>query len=165
MRYRMKGRRSSGAGRLPRLLVPIAATLALTACVMARPRALAARELGAPVAACLPAGAAAQQLAVHVTELVTRTDAATVRVRDAVKLLSVSASAVTVVADERTCQSAANAYQANLDAAATTAAPPVYVIAAGPKRYVVWNPGYRVGEFGLVAVMDNRFNYLSGFTR
>ena len=92
--------------------------------------------------ACLPAGPLTAAQLRYVTNLVTGSDTATIRVRTALGLNAASANDVYVVSDSVRCRSAAIALEQTFGDSSGTAAP-AWLVQAGPDRLIVFNPLHR----------------------
>jgi hypothetical protein len=114
---------------------------------------------------CLPDTAMDARIMYNtVVRLVTGTDSATVRTRNALQLPAVAASKVSVVTTGSACAKAGDAYHTAVTPAGT---PPVsrtlVVIKVGSNRYVVKDPSHRVGEFRNNIIFDATWTFLAEF--
>lgn len=130
------------------------ASFALAIALLALGRALPAQTL------CAPSSITATQLLEYYTGLVTGADSDAVHARNAYKLLPAPASEVRMETIAAVCDSAALAY-GRLLAPADAAPAPVWVIRAGPSRYIVFNFAYSGRAGTLLVVFDATFQDLS----
>ncbi|MFL5578719.1 MAG: hypothetical protein ACJ79S_22415 [Gemmatimonadaceae bacterium] len=135
--------------------------------------AFAAAPAGAQkTSACRPADATSAQLIASVSRYMqvppNSTVAPYVAARDSLRLLPVSPSALTVVTDIRVCQKLADAYAAKLNGAGSGLSGSVYVVQAGPSRYVVLDPFYQYAppaHVPVYMVFTDRYAWLSTFSQ
>jgi hypothetical protein len=94
-----------------------------------------------------------------VTDIVTGADSVNSRLRASYNLLATPVAEVTIVTDELICSKAAAAMATWLNRPQH----PVWVIRAGPQRYVVYD-GYELQPDGFTptAVLDQNFGFLKG---
>jgi hypothetical protein len=105
----------------------------------------------APRIPCAESSFAATQSLSSYAKLLARTDTASIRVQTAFGLRAVSASEVRMEKSPWVCDRAAVAY-AHILASAGKPPAPVWVIRAGPHRFIVFNYAFR-GESGFVTVV------------
>lgn len=114
--------------------------------------------------ACLPADEALDQR-IHLTiRLVTSTEPDYVRAREYQQLPAVPASEVQAIAVDSVCATARDSYNAALPLEMQQGGRRVYLVRVGD-RYVVEDPGLRLGEFGLAMIMDRSFVVLRKLMR
>jgi hypothetical protein len=100
-----------------------------------------------------------------VISLVTGTDSRVVNKRNTYQLLAASTAQVSIVTLKNTCKNAALAYHAAVNPPGTPAiSRNMVVIKIANNRYVITDPTYKTGEFGMVMVTDGGFNVLSKFS-
>ena len=111
---------------------------------------------------CDPDTGGRRALVRGVIRLVTASDSVTVALRTSVGLLPAPSSAVIPVIDTLTCGRAARAVRLAAYGSDTSVLKGVYVVSAGPQRYVAWDPAVRGGEYTMWFVFDTAFQQLGG---
>lgn len=74
-------------------------------------------------------------------------------------LLPTAGSQVLLVTNDSTCAMAVAAYNASLPTDSTTTVTSVFVLKAGPSRFVVFAPEYGSGEFIDLLIFDQSFAF------
>lgn len=115
------------------------------------------RIVSTPVG-CRSANAFANEFRDFAVSVLTGTDSSSMAERQAWDIPAVADTAIVFETDSATCNRAAQAHAAKIGAD-TANPPPVFLLRAGPTRYVAFN-GFNVSDSFLYFVFDSTFQYL-----
>jgi hypothetical protein len=115
----------------------------------------AGAQSGQVASQCLPADGTAAGLIGVIKNIIKSTNAHGIALRDDVGLTGVDTSDIAVVTDAAICARAAAAIDELAKVKASGRL--VYVLRAGPNRFIVEDPRAKAGEYVSVEVFDSRF--------